>query len=318
MVITAPTLVWLLAALPFLAGGLPAFPSGKFGIEPSKEGVAIRNRDGHVVARYQTVAPAGTGLSVESGAFFHPLTTPSGLVMTDLAPADHKHHRGLFLGWVEVRGTKKGDFWGWGEPAPKVGRVIRHRGLRGVRAFGVSADFQADNEWVADQEVLINETLEAKLRSAPDANVLELTYKLTPTAPTQLGRWAFGGFCVRLRKEGRIEAFNPAGKVALPDPVHTKPESDWPDAPWYGFTIDFPDGKRGGVAVVQHPSNPPTWWHNHRVTRMINPCITAPAEVALDPTRPLVLRYRVVIHDGPAPVALLDRLAAEWARPARR
>jgi len=30
---------------------------------------------------------------------------------------------------------------------------------------------------------------------------------------------------------------------------------------------------------------------------------------------PLTLRYRVVVHDGATPTALLDALAKEWRRP---
>lgn len=307
-------LSWLAASIHFLAGGLPAFPAGKFSIENAPSGVQVRNRAGHLIVHYQPTPPAGSGLSVASGCFFHPVSTPSGVVLTDLAPSDHKHHRGIFLAWVEMRGTRNADFWGWGEPAPKEGRVIRNKKIDRVGTSGTYASFRAENEWTADSEVLVREQLETVVRSAPDANVIELTYTLTPTSEIQLARWAFGGFCVRLRKDGTVEASDSRGKVALPDPAHTKPESDWPDSSWYDFTVRLADGKEAGIAVIQHPGNPPTLWHNHRSTRMINPCITAPGEVRLDPRKPLVLRYRVVAHDGPPPRELLDRLVREWGK----
>jgi hypothetical protein len=142
--------------------------------------------------------------------------------------------------------------------------------------------------------------------------VIDLVYTLTPTADLTLSRWAFSGFCVRTRGDGKVAAFSPQGEVKLPNPSHVKPESDWPDAPWYGYTLTFDDGKVAGVAVVNHPDNPPTLWHNHRDIRMLNPCVVAPAEVKLKAEQPLVLRYRVVAHDGPTPARELDRLAAEW------
>ena len=67
--------------------------------------------NGRTMVTYQLKAPAGAGLPVESGGFFHPVTTPSGVVVTDLAPADHRHHRGVFLAWVEMHGRKDADFW---------------------------------------------------------------------------------------------------------------------------------------------------------------------------------------------------------------
>jgi hypothetical protein len=45
---------------------------------------------------------------------------------------------------------------------------------------------------------------------------------------------------------------------------------------------------------------------------MLNPCIVAPKEVTMKAGVPLVLRYRVVVHDGPTPRALLNNLAKDW------
>jgi len=127
-----------------------------------------------------------------------------------------------------------------------------------------------------------------------------------------LSRWAFSGFCVRVRKDGKLEAQGPSGAISLPNPKHTEPETDWPASPWYGYTITIPDGAVVGAAVIDHPENPRSLWHNHRDVRMLNPCIVAPAPVIMKAGTPLVLRYRVVIHDGPAPGALLDKLTRDW------
>ena len=64
--------------------------------------------------QYNVKKPADSKLSVESACYFHPFSTPSGAVITDVAPADHKHHRGIFLAWYDMKGKKDGDFWGWG------------------------------------------------------------------------------------------------------------------------------------------------------------------------------------------------------------
>ncbi|MDQ3441390.1 MAG: PmoA family protein, partial [Planctomycetota bacterium] len=69
-----------------------------------------------------------------------------------------------------------------------------------------------------------------------------------------------------------------------------------------------------GVAVVDHPDNPPTLWHNHRGVRMLNPCNVAPAEVTLKAAEPLVLRYRVLTFDGEIPAVQVKRLAEEFRR----
>ncbi len=48
---------------------------------------------------------------------------------------------------------------------------------------------------------------------------------------------------------------------------------------------------------------------------MLNPCLVAPGPVVLKAGQPLVLRYRVVAHDGPVPRELLNRLSKEWGHP---
>ena len=159
------------------------------------------------------------------------------------------------------------------------------------------------------------ERVRAAFRADRKAHVLDLTYTLTPAADLTLSRWAFSGFCVRTLGPAaapQLTAYGPGGPVDLPNPSHVKPESDWPAAPWYGYTLKLKDGKTAGVAVIDHPRNPPSLWHNHRDVRMLNPVIVAPKAVTLKANEPLVLRYRVVAHDGQTPGPLLDALAREF------
>ena len=173
--------------------------------------------------------------------------------------------------------------------------------------------FRASNDWVADDMVLIREELRASVTAADTADVLDLVNRLTPQSDVTLSRWAFGGFCLRTRKDGRIGFYSPKGEVSLPAPNYLKPDSDWPDAPWYAAAVTLADGKRFTAAVLNHPQNSPALWHNHRDVRMINPCIAAPAEVKLTKGKLLTLRYRVVAADGDVPTELLNRLAKEWS-----
>jgi hypothetical protein len=45
---------------------------------------------------------------------------------------------------------------------------------------------------------------------------------------------------------------------------------------------------------------------------MVNPCITSFGPLTIHPDQPLILRYRVVVHDGVTPTDLLQRLSVEW------
>lgn len=255
---------------------------------------------------YHTQRPAGSKLAVDSAAYFHPFTTPKGVVLTDVAPDDHKHHRGIFFAWVEMHGKKDADFWGWGQHAPKDKRVIVNRSAREE-----SGGLVVTNDWMAEDVAVLTEVVEAKAAVVDGLRILDLTYTLTPAEEVVVARWAFSGFCVRTRKDAKITAEGPEGAVKRPAPKHTDPASNWPDQPWYGFTMDFKDGAQAGVAVVGHPKNPPTTWHVATGIGMINPAVCAPAKLTLAAKAPFVTRYKVVAWDGPAPRERLNALVTK-------
>ncbi len=297
--------------------------------EPCGESIVAPN--GKPVLRYVAKKPVASKLTANSVCCFHPVRTPSGEVVTAFAPEDHLHHRGVFLAWYAMRaGELEADFWGWGKFAPTEDRVIEcHNWLSmgGKRAAAhlpepFSPDqkwpveghvyFVVENEWSVRGYPMIREHLYGAVRQQTPANVIDLCYKLEPTADTTIAQGAFGGFCVRCRNDGQITFTSPGGKVSLPWPHHLKPETDWPAADWYDLSIELAGGKTVGVAVLDHPKNPPSGWHNLASLAMINPCVTAQGPITLEKGKPFVLRYRLVVHDGPAPVELLKTLSAEW------
>lgn len=302
---------WLGASARAAAGTDPALASTL-----TEAALEVRLPSGSEILRYHRRPPAGT--PIQSGAFFHPLATPSGVVVTDLSPDDHPHHRGVFLGWVEMHGAKDADFWGWGAHAPTKDRRILNESVRQARIGGSVVQFAARNRWEAEGTTVLTEDLAARLRVEGDLSILDLDYRLKPAADLTLARWAFSGFCLRMRKDGEGGLHSPAGPVTLPDPVHTKPETDAPDAAWYAAALVLPDGRKCGGAVINHPANPPTLWHNPRSIRMLNPCVVAPGALTWKAGSTVRLRYRVVAFDGGLPTERLNALASEWAaRPGR-
>jgi hypothetical protein len=295
-----------------LAIGLLLQEKDAFTIDKTADAVTVKAL-GKEVLGYQLRKPADSKLSVESACYFHPFTTPSGVVITDVAPADHKHHRGIFLAWFDMHGKKDADYWGWGMYAPMKDRVIVNRG-EGPLVGGEGASFRVTNDWMAEELALVKEDLQASVRKEGPAHVLDLVYTLTANGDVTMPQRAFSGFCVRMRKDGKATVEGPEGEVKLPAPNHMKPESDWPAQPWYGCSITLPDGTQIGGAVIEHPKNPPALWHNPVSIRMLNPCIVAPKEVVIKAGEPLVLRYRVLAWDGATPRDLVTKLAKDWAK----
>ena len=303
-----PTPLLLTLLLPSLL-----YADQSFSIDRNDQSITIKSNN-HEILVYQLQKPDNKKYPLDSACYFHPLRSPSGKILTDFANSDHPHHRGIFLGWVEMHGKKDADFWGWGQPAPIANRKIVNRSVDETSSTDKSATFKVTNDWLADNESILKEQLEAHVTTIPSANILDLTYTLTPDADLTLARWAFSGFCIRMPKTGKLAITSPAGPANLPTPIHTKPESDWPAAKWYDFTLTFPDTTSAGLALLDHPKNPPTLWHNHKDIRMINPAITAPSSVTIKANTPLILRYRVVAHDGLADPAAFNKLAEDFTK----
>ena len=281
-------------------------------LQPDEHGFILKAPDGKTVFRYMTKKPAVTNLTANSVCCLYPLNAPSGERAVDFAPGDHRHHRGVFLAWHATEGAKPADFWGWGSMAPTENRVITNRSVELAEADGDHAVLKVGNDWMVEENPVIREATTITACRQKGVNVVDIEFKLTSTEEVTLKQTAFGGFCVKGRKEGEAYYTDPGGKVVLPKPHHLKPQTDWPAAAWYDYTIDLENGGTVGITVIDHPKNPPSTWHNLMPIAMINPCIVAPGPVVLKEGKPLVLRYRLVVHDGPPPVAVIKELSDQW------
>jgi hypothetical protein len=293
---------WLLLAALF---AVPA-RAERFLIHREDDAIVVVGPEGRETLRYQIALPKTSRPAGESAGYFHPLSTPAGRVVTDVAPPDHPHHRGVFLGFVELHGARDADFWGWGAHAPVTNRSIVNRKVRNLTSTAHGARFVAENDWMADGTVIVREQLDARITRQGKANILDLAYVLAPTTDTTLSRWAFGGFAVRLNRGAKLAAIAPEGPAAFPPPVHTNPDANWPARPWYAYRMDFPDGGTAFAGVRSSDDNPPTTWHNAASISLLNPAVTAPAELTVKQGKTLVLRYRVVAADDALPPHVLD------------
>ena len=297
-------------------------------LTPTTEGMQLKTPQGKIVFEYKTKIPAN--LQSPSAAYFDPVNAPSGERVSNAAPDDHPWHRGIFLGilnsefrtpvdtsklppnhLVGAFNVKRADFWAWGLYAPRDNRIIKNRDIQLINADEKHAELEIRNDWLVDGQKMVEETDNVAVAEVDHVYVIDLTYRIAPVVDFVLSQTAFGGFAFQAQKYGDSYYSNASGKVDLPSPHYSLPDSDWPSEPWYDYCIKLKsDGKLVGVAVLDHPMNPPTRWHN--VLWMVNPCITSFGPLTIHPDQPLILRYRVVVHDGVTPTDLLQKLSVEW------
>ncbi len=139
-------------------------------LKPDAVGHVLTAANGSPRAVYMTRKPDNPNFHANSTCCFHPFFTPSGERITDFAPGDHHHHRGIFLAWHAATFRRKadfsrmgplapthgfdinrGDFWGWGQFAPTNGRVIANRSVCLMHADERSAVVEIDNDWTIDR-----------------------------------------------------------------------------------------------------------------------------------------------------------------------
>ena len=312
-----------------LALSIHAFAASPvYTLTPVKDGMQVRTPEGRVVFEYKTKVPED--LHSPSAAYFDPVNTPSGERVSNAGPDDHPWHRGIFLGVLDSEfrtpvdvskappnhlegafSVTRADFWAWGLYAPKDGRVIQNRDVRLVTADAKHAQLEIHNDWLVNDKKMVEETNEVSVAERDGVYVIDLIYRIAPMVDYVLSQTAFGGFVFQAQKYGDSYYSNASGRVNLPGPHYSLPDSDWPSEPWYDYSIKLKsDGKLVGVAVLDHPMNPPTRWHN--TLWMVNPCTTSFGPQTIHPNAPQILRYRIVVHDGATPTDLLQKLSTEW------
>jgi hypothetical protein len=298
-------------------------------LTPVANGMQLKTPDGRVVLEYLTSKPAGVPLVGPNAACFHPINAPSGERVTALAPDDHPHHRGMYVAWHDSEfrqpvtrrsptsplygwNVTKADFWGWGQYAPRDGRTIETREIKLKAADSTRAQIEIHNDWSVNKRKMAEETTTATVFERDGVYVIDVAFRLAVLVDYQLNKQGFSGFNVQARKDGESYYTYPGGVVTLPDAHYSVPETNWPGAPWYGYVVKLTSGRTVGAAVLDHPSNPPTTWHGSRGLWMLNPNMAAVGPYTIKTETPLTLRYRVVVHDGETPAALVNTLSDQW------
>jgi len=249
---------------------------------------------------------------MDRGCYFHPLWTPSGRAVTQDFPADHLHHRGLWFSWVVAnQGDVKANFWEFWQGR---GQTL-NKGLT-ADAGPAFARLVVRNECVSGGKTLLRETLTCRAYPRPtDVWLVDLEVKHEAVGgDVVLGKKHYGGLGYR-----GLDAWN--GKDAPIDVLTSEGakgrSGNFKPARWFDFTGKLPDDGWGGLMVIEHPDNPryPNRLRVHPSMPFVSTTLPQTADYTIKQGEPLVLRYRLVLHDGRPDKALAERLAADLAHP---
>jgi hypothetical protein len=248
--------------------------------------------------------PEGTNPAYRRSGFIHPLYSPSKAVLTNIQPADHLHHYGIWNPWTKTtfRGEEI-DFWNL---AKEQGRV-RFAGLASLNQGDVFSSIQVLHEHVVwpyslRETIAMNELQEIKVFSRSDGTfIIEISSRLSPVEQLILEEYRYGGFVLRATDEWTNQ-----NSYLFTSEGLNRDNADGQRARWVVVSGETAPGK-ASVMMMGHPANynhpePVRVWDSKgnrgRGDHFINFSPTRNTQWELNPGINYLLRYRMLVFDG--------------------
>jgi hypothetical protein len=250
--------------------------------------------------------------------YIHPLYGLDGEILTEDFPPDHPHHRGIFWAWHQVwLGDKKlGDSWAandflWDVYDAKILTVDSQSSALQIQVHWKSPLWTDAN---GKQKAFVKETTTIRVYRAQD-DIRKVDFEISLLAledNVRIGgsedEKGYGGFTTRIRLPDGLSFTGSNGPV---EPNTLSVEA----GPWLDFSGNFDkNGKISGLTILCHNSLPVYLqrWILRRKGSAQNPVYPGRHPILLSREKPLVLRYRLIIHRGNVHDINLDKLQADY------
>ncbi len=283
-----------------------------FKIDENDQGVGL-TEDGKPVFFYQKKPKSLNGQYICCN-YIHPLYDTSGDTLTEEFPADHPYHRGVFWAWHQLYVNNKslGDGWINDSISQEVVNVIVHKN-RDSAQFSLhvlwrSSALPDGKPFIEENSIVTVHKLENMIRK------IDFKIMLTPQVDGfQIGGSAdekgYGGFCLRMKLPDGLIFTSDNGQV-------TPQELQIKAGPWMDFSGPFGrENKISGLTLLCSPAMPdyPEPWILRQHGSMQN--IVFPGRSRIDAPRgvPIVLQYRLIVHNGNSESINIRNLMKEYA-----
>lgn len=311
---------YLLAKIP---GGAPATNT----VEIQRDGdVLTASVYGIPVFKYQggpgTLPRPEIKPAFRRGGYIHPIWSPLGKPITDDYPTNHLHHHGLWFAYAKTAFEQRHpDFWNMGEGTGTV-EFVKIESVESGPVWGRLVTSHRYVDLSAPQpQVVLKEQWEVTLYALGVGKQrywmfdLAVTQDCAGSKPLVLPQHIYGGLAWRGH-----EAWNGADQagVLTAEGQTDRLQANGKAHRWCYLGGQL-DGAAAGMSVLGHPDNfrapQPVRVHEKEPYLSFTP--SAAGDWAIQPGKPYVARYRLVVHDGPPNTAWLDQLWNEYAHPAR-
>ncbi|HYG73913.1 MAG TPA: PmoA family protein [Planctomycetota bacterium] len=316
----------------------------KGGVSAVKNGSLVEiTFDGKKIISYQaekSIPPEGVDAVFARGGYIHPVYTPSGKIITDDYPADHRHHHGIWMPWTKTEFEgRKPDFWNMGGKTGTVEHVSLNtwRALKSVSKgpaeprpdvamelwsgpvfAGFNSALQHIDLTSGARKTVLHEDWTVNVYAAGSGAANHFLFDFVSTqecvadAPLKLPKYHYGGLGFR----GHIQWNGPPNCFFLTSEGKTRADGNETRGRWchVGGKID---GALYGLAILGHPEN-----FRAPQPMRLNPkepffCF-APSQLGdweITPGKPYVSRYRFIVADGGPDAKEIERHWNDYATP---
>ncbi|WP_228850601.1 DUF6807 family protein [Aegicerativicinus sediminis] len=277
--------------------------SQKVELDTLTDGFLFKDSEGPIL-KYQ-VQPKSKNGKFSRNNYLHPVYGWNGEIITEDFPEDHLHHRGIFWAWHQIYkdSVRLGDGWT----------------LEGVRWNIENTEAKS----VMDMLMIVNkvhwyspkivDTLDSQIPFIEEKNsiyvhpksenyrLIQIRIALRALSPgIKIGgsedEKGYGGFSARIKLPNNLSFRNKNGSVK-PDNLPIEGYG------WMDFTGNIENEKQpSGIAILCNSNNPyyPENWILRSEKSMQNAVYPYPGSriIEVPQDKPIVLEYRLIIHDG--------------------
>jgi hypothetical protein len=226
--------------------------------------------------------------------YFHPVHAPGGQVVTEDAPEDHVHHRGLCFAWGDVNGV---NYWAETNCEAAVRGRIQHREFREKTVNADRVSLVVVNDWIApDGTKPVEETAYITVyQPQPEGQAIDFEFQLrAQSTDVVMGTPpAYHGLCYRAVDLEYRKVINSESRIG-------ESEVKGASAKWCtlnGILADEPVG----IAIFDHPSNlryPTRFFATDGAFGFISASFAYDASYTIPAGETLGLKYRVHLYCG--------------------
>jgi hypothetical protein len=251
------------------------------------------------IAFYQKDA-AAMNLDKGRNNYFHPVYLPDGTVITENAPADHIHHRGIFWAWHQllIDGKPIGDQWELKEFIHDVKSVEFFRIEEGMATLKTIVNWNSPAFENGETPFVQERTRVNLYEQRKNYRIIQFEIELKAlVGNVALGGSddvkGYGGFSIRTKLPADVVFSSENGSVL--------PQNEAVEAGNYIHVSGSMghDSRPGGVLIYSaNDFETANDWILRSENSMQNAVWPGRKPVALSETEPTVLRYALVLYSG--------------------